>query len=1036
MQLKRGAEMNLVIRHVKTGEEFTFQVENPLNMKTAAPAVIPAPDQLTVEGRPNSNLLQDLRWYLENFLDYPFSPNTDIADRVQEALSDWGKKAFSILFAGKARDWYQDARKSEIGLSGLQLKIACDDPRILAWPWEALCDPDGTTLAHTCCIERQLNELHDPLEISKDLSADCINILLIIARPFGDRDVGYHAISRPLVDMARKNGSPVHIDVLRPPTFNQLQKQLQDRKNFYHIIHFDGHGGYGEFDPIGYPFSFKGPSGRLLFETEDGREDLIGAEKLTRLMTDYRIPVMVLNACQSARIDSRAKDPFASVAAALLKAGIHSVVAMGYNLYVSAAKQFVPAFYEKLFDSNSVSEAVRAGRRSMLTLQARDCSLGTFDLQDWLVPIVYGQDLLPLTFKRVQTEEDTCRSQETMGLPPEAVEYGDHGFIGRDQAIHELEKAMRLQHQGGILIHGMAGIGKTTLVQGFLDWLAGTNGLYFPPIWFRFDEIRNAEFVINRMVSTFFDTNALAASMDQKIDALHKVLRENPVIVVWDNFESAAGIPGTELAPQIPDEGRRLLHRFLQGLRGGKTKVFITSRSPEKWLTVNSCFRLPLRGLRGEECWRYCNAVVRDIGLSIERDDPVYADLIKLLEGHPLAMRAVLLRLNESDAKSLKQELEKGFLGAKGDESTIRIYTALDLLIKSFPAEFNLPLQFIGLHQRYVDINFIEAMGKSAEAEVSREVLKTVFSALENAGQLHGIGNGVYSMHPALTGYLRSCFAAAKPVESGFIHVMGNLANSLTSRELHEQRGPFSLFGGSFSFALELARKNTLIQDVMALTLSLAAYSQNIRDYESAKRLFKELGESASEHGHSEVNSPVYHQLGIIAEEQRDFKTAETWYKKSLEISEKQGNEHWAASTYHQLGIIAQEQRDFKTAETRYKKSLEIFEKQGNEHGAAITYHQLGRIAEGQRDFKTAETWYKKSLEIFEKQGNEHEAASTYHQLGRIAEEQRDFKTAETWYKKSLEIFEKQGNINSAEIVSDSLNRITKENGNEQSGKQ
>ena len=324
--------MNLVIRNIQSQEDFLFQVENPSNMKTAPPGVVRSPDQLVVEGRPNSNLLQDLRWYLENFLDYPFSPNTDIADRVQKALSDWGKETFSSLFTGKARDWYQDTRRSGEGLSSLRLRIACDDPRILAWPWEALCDPEGTTLAHTCCNERQLNELHDSLDISKDLSMECINILLIIARPFGDQDVGYHAISRPLVDLARKNGSPVHIDVLRPPTFNRLQQHLQDHKNFYHIVHFDGHGGYGEADPVGHPFAFKGPAGRLLFEADDGQEDLIEAKRLTQLLTDCRIPVMVLNACQSARIDARAKDPFASVAAALLKAGIHRVVAMGYNL--------------------------------------------------------------------------------------------------------------------------------------------------------------------------------------------------------------------------------------------------------------------------------------------------------------------------------------------------------------------------------------------------------------------------------------------------------------------------------------------------------------------------------------------------------------------------------------------------------------------------------------------------------------------------------------------------------------------------------
>ena len=899
--------MNLVIRHVQKEKNFIFQVENPLSMKTALPAIISPPDQLIVEGRPNSNLLQDLRWYLENFLDYPFSPNTDIADRVQKALFGWGKESFSALFTGRARDWYQEARRSADGLSSLRLKIACDDPRILAWPWEALCDPEGPTLAHNCCIDRQLNELHDPLDISGDLPTDCINILLIIARPFGDQDVGYHAISRPLVDMARKNALPVHIDLLRPPTFTQLQQHLRDHKNFYHMVHFDGHGGYGEIDPVGYPFSFKGPAGRLLFETEEGREDLIGAETLTQLLTDYRISVMVLNACQSAMIDSRAADAFASVAASLLKAGIHSVVAMGYNLYVSGAKQFVPAFYEELFDSNSVSKAVRAGRRSMLSLQARDCALGSFDLQDWLVPIVYGQDLLPLTFNRVQADDGACRVRKKVDLPPEAGEFGDYGFIGRDHKIQELERAIRLQPQGGILIHGMAGIGKTTLVQGFLDWLSNTNGLCFPPVWFRFDDIRNAEFVINRLVSVFLDTKVLAAPLDQKVDRLHKVLRENPVIIVWDNFESTAGIVETEVTPQIPDEGREILHTFLKGLRSGKTKVLITSRSPEKWLTVNSCYRLPLRGLKGEECWQYCNTVVRDLGLMIERENPLYADLIKLLDGHPLAMRAVLLRLNETDARSLKQELEKRFTGAEGDESTIRINAALDLLAKAFPADFRLPLQFIGLHQRYVIIDFLEAMGKSVKLALSRELLDTVFTALENAGQLHGIGKGIYSMHPALTGYLRSYYVATEPVEFGFVDVMGRLADSLTPMELHEQRVPFSIFGGSFYFAVELAKKNKQMQAVMALTQSLGAYSLNIQDYGSARRLYKEIAEFTSKHGHSDHEAVAYYQLGRIAQEQRDFKTAESWYKKSLAIFEEQGNIHNAGIVFKNLNRLMEE---------------------------------------------------------------------------------------------------------------------------------
>ncbi len=166
------------------------------------------------------------------------------------------------------------------------------------------------------------------------------------------------------------------------------------------------------------------------------------------------------------------------------------------------------------------------------------------------------------------------------------------------------------------------------------------------------------------------------------------------------------------------------------------------------------------------------------------------------------------------------------------------------------------------------------------------------------------------------------------------------------------------------------------------------------RHFDEANKWLDKLEEIYKTRGDEQDIATIYHNRGIIAQEQRDFKTAESWYKKSLAIKEKQGNEHGAAITYHQLGRIAEEQRDFKTAESWYKKSLAITEKQGDEYGAAGTYHQLGIIAEEQRDFKTAESWYKKSLAIFDKQGDEHRIAATYHNLGMIAQEQRDFKTA------------------------------------------
>jgi hypothetical protein len=62
----------------------------------------PSPHGFSVEGRPNSDLLRELQWYLETFLDYPFPPEIDHADRVLKALKDWGEQTFEALFDNRS----------------------------------------------------------------------------------------------------------------------------------------------------------------------------------------------------------------------------------------------------------------------------------------------------------------------------------------------------------------------------------------------------------------------------------------------------------------------------------------------------------------------------------------------------------------------------------------------------------------------------------------------------------------------------------------------------------------------------------------------------------------------------------------------------------------------------------------------------------------------------------------------------------------------------------------------------------------------
>jgi hypothetical protein len=280
----------LLIRHLENSDPPRFQVIRAADVKATEAALVSDPLRLPLPERPDTLLGVELRWYLEEFLDYPFPPQTERAEAVQAALQGWGEQAFTALFgSGLGWDVYSDAARE--GLENLHLHIASDDPGILAWPWEALHDPQVGPLAHLCRIERRLDQLRDPLPLAEGLPHDCIHILLLTARPY-EGDVRYRSLSRPLVELIKKQHLPAQVTVLWPPTFDTLRAHLRERPAYYHIVHFDGHGGYGSAEGGGSAHLFRGYQGRLIFETEEGQPEAVTAEQLSALLREYRIPVM------------------------------------------------------------------------------------------------------------------------------------------------------------------------------------------------------------------------------------------------------------------------------------------------------------------------------------------------------------------------------------------------------------------------------------------------------------------------------------------------------------------------------------------------------------------------------------------------------------------------------------------------------------------------------------------------------------------------------------------------------------------------
>ena len=116
-----------------------------------------------------------------------------------------------------------------------------------------------------------------------------------------------------------------------------------------------------------------------------------------------------------------------------------------------------------------------------------------------------------------------------------------------------------------------------------------------------------------------------------------------------------------------------------------------------------------------------------------------------------------------------------------------------------------------------------------------------------------------------------------------------------------------------------------------------------------------------------------------------------------------------AAAIAGTLGLLAQLRGDYESAERSYRQILEIFTRLGDQKNTATSYHQLGMLAQARGDYDAAEPLYRQSLEIRERIGDQAGMSASYHQLGMLAQLRGDYDAAEPLYRQSLEISERIG---------------------------
>ena len=985
-----------------------------------------------------------LAWYFEEHLRFPFL-DRDRAAAAERLLADYGCQLFGQLFEADSDCAYGFRRARDAGFDGYQLEIVggTDFQRL---HWEALREsPQATPLGIRMPVVRRVQRPVQAFDV--EAPGPTLNVLVVTARPHGPSDVGYRTVSRPLMAALRQAQIPLNVDLVRPGTWETLKQHLEDARDahgsgWYGIVHFDVHGAVARMEQLltdgQSRLAFGAADGEaarnedayLFFETPSrGDSAAVAASRVAALLGEHRVPVAVLNACQSAMQWGSE----ASLAQSLVQAGVPVAVGMAYSVTVTAAERMMPEIYRQLADGKEIVDAVHKARSKLFEYRARRAYFDQeLELDDWVLPVAFSQRpvrLRPRDASPAEESEIYARKARLQGEPEP-----EYGFLGRDLDIQEIERrVLSSEGRNELLVHGMAGAGKSTLLDHLAWWWQAT-GLVDRVFRFSYEDrawtcTQVFHEIINRLLTGA--DRSLAESRpeslsdpetDEKLERVADLLRAQRHLLILDNAESVTATPASiPHALTGPEQDR--LRRFLSRLRGGKTIVLVGSRGTEQWLAAGTFTdnTYNLGGLDPQAASELVERVLRRHGgglPSTAGETAALRSLTELLGGFPLALTVVLPAVAASTPSHVLELLRRG--EARTDpESVIR--NALELSHGRLDPALQHSLLMLAPFTGVVPTNALDEYRRSLDEheEVRQlgglDIPGAIKAAIDVGLAVEESVNHV-RLQPTLPFFLRTRLADRPALLDAIGRAHRDLYEQL-GQELYltlQSNDPAERGAGLALTYAEYANLTSALAQALADGLPLIPLVTALEEYldqthqETARAELLEKAIIAVEGaGDAERNVELagFHNLaGVAALARHELADARRHHEQELAILEPLGDRQALARTHHQLGIVAQEQRRFGDAEHYFKQALEIKLEHEDRHGAASTYHQLGRVAQEQRQFDEAQRYNKQALEIELEYNDRPSASVTYHQLGVVAMEQRRLEEAERYYNQALEI--------------------------------
>lgn len=1034
----------------------------------------------------------ELEWYFEKYISEPYITKVRV-EKCKKILKEYGEKLFASVF--KSNTDLNFAYRTIVqnhGIDELEFCICGDTPEFHALHWEAMYDKElpAPFAANGAAFIRQNLE---PRYVEANVSpSPFINLLIVTARPEWEEDVNYRTIQRPLINLIENASLRVKPHILRPGTWKSLVSHLDWKKGLYHIVHFDVHGALASYEELKigkeagrllllgrYALDdiqpYEGERSFLFFESEiKGTAVPVEALEIAGLLQTAQVPICMLNACQSAKQDTdgnqqgRADEAHTSLGYQIIRKGVQTVMAMRYTLSVTAAVTMMQRLYESLFDTPSgvpvkIDRAFADARTELFRAKDRNALLGyTIKLEDWLLPIVYKNREVDFKLRPFTgAEEDEFyleRESQFKFTDPK------FGFHGRDIEILQVEK--HLLRKNHLLVQGMGGSGKTTILKYLGTWWQRT-GFMQEVFYFGYDEApHNLAHILSTMATKLLSQEKLAIYYS-KPPAVQKgwisdALNTGNHLLIFDNMESITG-ERLSIPNLLTDLQRTELKQFLQGITG-RSFVLYGSRGSEGWLAEGT-FRQKgtdntfiLGGFDPQTAYSFARKILeatygdqagsgQPFQFKELFEDADFKSLMRLLDGYPLAMQAVLPLLKDKTAAKILDDLQAGVnLQAKDiQDKTQSILRCIEYSHSNLSPDAQKLLFLFAPFQSYiekfsVDHYFNELQKIDTFQNYPFYKLKEIINeSIQNGFMQPEFGqDGIYRLQPVFTYFLKNSLqnhdkgSFVNDINCAFLNhynlVSSQLDENIKSQDIHNHKKGFFFIRYEYDNiynALIIALDK---REDIGYMYSCLFNSYKFRNmYNECLQFIQCIKERIEQYPQYLLMGELSYDYFIILSSSGMIylllnkpKYAKEEFIQSIQLYEKSSNKKkyiGMADLYQNVGTACQGLQQFDEAHKWYEKAKKIFEKSKNNYGIATNLQKLGllyidQVRHSKGMYFDIEKYNKginliaKAGKLYESTGKKRDAGFCYQNLGEVCRDLNKYPKSEYYLKKALTIFD------------------------------